>query len=60
MSKYKYTRNCVRCGKPAKGHSGHVLRGKEKIIAGWCSNRCRKNPGFVGRYQTSMKIILED
>lgn len=48
------TKKCVRCGKTAKRWGGHVLRGREKIIAGWCSQRCYKNPGFVGHWKKNM------
>lgn len=45
------TKRCVYCRKkPAKIWTGHVLRGKQKIVAGWCSKKCQSKPGFVGYY----------
>lgn len=45
------TEKCVRCLKPARIWSGHVLKDGEKIIAGWCSKRCADAKGFVGLWQ---------
>lgn len=47
------TKNCVRCGKPAKFWSGYVMQDikkRKKVCAGWCSNRCAKQIGFSGQY----------
>ncbi len=30
------TKNCIVCGKEAKVWTGHVLKGTEKVAAGWC------------------------
>jgi hypothetical protein len=38
----KQTVNCVRCMKPANTFSGHVIMGREKVHAAWCSDECRK------------------
>ena len=50
----KETKNCVRCFKKASIWYGHVLRGKENIIAGWCRS-CYKKEGFVGHYRREYK-----
>ena len=31
------TSKCIACLAPATIQHGHVLRGKRKVIAGWCS-----------------------
>ncbi len=48
------TTACVYCGGPATIWTGHVLRKGEKIMAGWCSETCAKEPGFVGHYKKWM------
>lgn len=58
------TANCVRCGKKAKFEGGHVLKWKSfkkstKIIAGWCSKRCFKVPGFMGHWMPFMDEVTE-
>jgi len=53
------TKNCVRCGKPAKFYSGHVLDGKKKVTAGWCSERCANVMGFRGHYAKHMEKVRE-
>jgi hypothetical protein len=50
----KHTKKCIRCFKPAKFHGGHVLKGKESIIAGWCSKRCSEKAGFRGHWKKEM------
>ncbi len=52
-----YTTKCVRCFKPAKIWGGHVLRGKEHVIAGWCSARCSEAAGFSGQHTERMGIV---
>lgn len=49
------TRYCVRCGKVAGVWSCHVLRGAQKIIAGWCSQSCMVAEGFRGQYKKWMR-----
>ena len=53
MTSYQ-TKRCVYClKKPAKIWTGHVIRGKEVIVAGWCSRKCQNKgsqPGYSGRY----------
>ena len=40
--KQTQTKKCVRCGKAAKLWRSHVVNRKGKrILAGWCSDRCR-------------------
>jgi len=57
MSKeHRCTNKCVRCLKPAKFWSGHVLKNNRKIIAGWCSIRCSEAPGFVGLWKKEMGL----
>ena len=52
----KQTIQCVRCMKrPAKMWAGHVLRGKQKIIAGWCKRCDYMKPGFRGHWQHLME-----
>lgn len=51
------TKYCVRCGKPAKFACGHVLKDSKNIIAGWCSKRCAKTPGFSGHWLPFMSWI---
>ena len=42
------TKNCVWCLRPATSHCGHVLRGTEEILAGWC-DECWRLPGAAGQ-----------
>jgi hypothetical protein len=50
----KETKKCVRCFKPAKFWGGHVLKGKEEVLAGWCSTQCKEEKGFVGHWKREM------
>lgn len=55
MASDKQTVMCVRCLKrKATVWTGHILRGRESISAGWCK-RCEQIPGFVGHYRREMK-----
>lgn len=54
-----HTTKCVRCFKPAKLWGGHVLRGREKILAGWCSQACAKVSGFTGQHTSKMGLSRE-
>lgn len=50
---YKYTENCIICNRRAKFYTGHVIRNKEYIIAGFCGNDCLRIAdvpagGFIG------------
>lgn len=53
--------NCVRCRKPARYWSGHVVwtdTGQlRKRIAGWCGTRCMRIRGFYGRWLPSMDAV---
>jgi len=40
--------------------TGYILRGKEKVIAGWCSMRCYNSEGFHGHYLEKMKLEEDD
>lgn len=52
------TEKCIGCGKrKATAHGGHVLRGRQEILAGWCE-KCLKmkskahsphGPNLLGR-----------
>ena len=53
------TKKCVRCLKPAKFWCGHVLYGKKKVTAGWCSKRCYNVQGFKGIYAHEMGMKRE-
>ncbi len=49
------TAMCARCLKrTAKFHAGHVLVGKRRITAGWCSQRCCNSAGFFGQWLPAM------
>jgi hypothetical protein len=38
------TTKCIRCGKEAKFWTGHVRkRNGDVVLAGWCSERCKKS-----------------
>lgn len=51
------TKNCIKCFKPAKIWSGHVLNEKqEQVTAGWCSSRCMDSSGFFGHYHKKMGL----
>lgn len=53
------TKRCVRCLlRRAKCHSGHVLKRKEQVLAGWCQRcmDCKSQRGFVGHWQWRMGI----
>jgi len=47
---------CIRCLKPARQWSGHVICGKKKRAAGWCSFRCQLVKGFFGRFVEAQSI----
>lgn len=51
---------CVRCYKPARLWSGHVVymdTGQQrKRIAGWCGVRCMRVRGFFGQYHHRMDV----
>lgn len=55
MMKYETT-CCVRCGKPARMWSGHILLGKHKVVAGWCLKGCLDVKGFVGHHHEWMPL----
>lgn len=62
MARTQQTKNCIVClKKEATIHSGHVIKGKKKIIAGWCVD-CHKLDrdyelqGFLGQYVNRMGI----
>lgn len=57
----KVTRKCIRCGKKSKFGSGWVKRGKQKILAGWCSAKCNNlYQGFSGYWQQKHGIKEEE
>jgi hypothetical protein len=50
-----YTAMCVRClKKPARVWSGNVLRDNQRVIAGWCGERCLNARGFSGHWLPEM------
>lgn len=54
----RHTFMCVSCGeKPAYFWCGHVLRGDEHILAGYC-RECHES-GCRGRYVDDMEILEE-
>ena len=56
----KQTSKCVYCGKDAVIFCGHVLRGKEMIIAGWCKrhgNQSKIPSGFSGQWKKSLGAV---
>ena len=69
MKLYK-TQYCIKCKREPDLYTGHVLRGNEKITAGWC-NICHDrhvnlfesvqnvdySPGFSGYWIPNMGII---
>ena len=57
------TKNCVRCGRPAKFWCGHVmLKNGERIMAGWCSHIYFRSlaTGFCGYYQDWMGVVKKE
>jgi hypothetical protein len=54
------TNRCVRCYKPARYWSGHVLWNDtgqlRKRVAGWCGNKCMRVRGFYGRVAPAMDM----
>lgn len=50
------TAKCIRCGKPAVIHTGHVVSSNgKKITAGWCGERCLETwKGYCGPYKAAM------
>lgn len=60
MSNLNQTKNCIRCFKPAKIWSGHILRNGRQIVAGWCSERCQDAKGFCGQYVSDMDKDFDD
>lgn len=54
------TKNCVRCFKPAKIWTGHVVIDGVKITAGWCSDKCLNTKGFLGQYINKMGLMRDD
>jgi len=58
----KKTKNCVRCFKPAVNWTGHIIKGKERIFAGWCDScwigvkEASHVEGFSGHYRREMGI----
>jgi hypothetical protein len=60
--KWQETSKCVRCFKPAKSHAGYVkTKDGKKVLAGWCSDKCRKDLGFVGHWCREMgRVRMEE
>ncbi len=56
MTITKKTKNCVVCFKPAVMFTGHVKRGPESVIAGWCKKHWERPIGFCGHYVSKMKL----
>lgn len=55
----RITTHCVRCfAKKLHMVVGHVLLGKEKILAGWC-RKCLDRQGFRGHYRPEMGAKLD-
>lgn len=60
-----YTKNCVRCFKPAKIWGGHVskpdaLYGERAVISGWCYRHLRVAEGngpWFGHWVRKMGIV---
>ena len=58
------TQNCIHCGQEAKIFTGHVLRGKEMITAGWCKDHIHisddftkmQSPGCFGNWELKYGI----
>lgn len=61
------TAACIVCRNPSHGHiaSGHVRRGKEEVLATFCSGRCEKRApaanvdGCYGPWRRWMGYLLE-
>lgn len=59
MSVARQTKYCVVClNKKAVSWIGHVLKGQESIIAGWCK-KCEYGLGFVGHYKKKMRAMKD-
>lgn len=57
---HRETTRCVYCIKrKATIWTGHVLKSKEKILAGWCSKCIEKarTGGFSGHWKLSMGVM---
>lgn len=53
------TTHCTECGRKATHWCGHVRRGSDKIIAGWCNYHslccdALRKLGYAGRWQPFM------
>ena len=60
IAKTRYTKFCVYCLKTkAALWRGHVLLGKQVVLAGWCKKCKNMEPGFAGHYKKKMKIIKD-
>lgn len=64
----KKTENCVMCLKPACYWTGHVAKGDEKVLAGFCSEQCEKKgshivsptgAGCLGQWHDGLGALLE-
>lgn len=58
--KFRQTKFCIYClKKKAVSWGGHVLRDKERLLAGWCTVCLAKTIplGFMGHYKKKMKTI---
>ena len=61
----RMTRNCIVCLRSADNWSGHVFRGRELVIAGWCRKHQRSHGrvcfanriGCMGGYMTAYGLI---
>lgn len=51
---YFKTENCIVCGRKGVKWFGHVRKGEEKILAGWCSyhmlHHDTLHAGYAGSY----------
>ncbi len=47
------TKDCIKCGKPAKVHGGAVRLGRSWVLAGWCHG-CKRLTWFHGDYSPKM------
>lgn len=51
-ARVRETTKCIVCLRPATVFSGHVMRGREAVIAGWCDDHSVVNwtpPFYMGR-----------
>ena len=60
MVNNKETKNCVLCFKKANIWTGFILKNGEKILAGWCSEKCLKDNAFKGHYKKEMGLELDE